>query len=354
MSQLFSPLTLRGVHFRHRVFVSPMCQYSATGGYPDSWHLVHLGSRAVGGAALVMFEATAVSPEGRISPGDLGLWDDAHIGAYRTIVDFIKAQGAVPGIQLAHAGRKGSMQTPWAGGHPLPPELAWTTVAPDNTAFAPGIPPPKPMDDNDLRTVRTAFTSAAQRAQEAGFEVLEIHMAHGYLLHQFLSPRSNHRKDSYGGDFAGRARFPLEITEIVRVAWPEHLPLFVRISATDWVDGGWDLDQSVQLARNLGDRGVDLIDCSSGGLLPDAPIPAGPGYQVPFAQTIRARTGIPTGAIGLITEPVQAEQIVATGQADAVFLARALLRDPYWPLRAAHTLRAELPWPVQYERAKFR
>ncbi|MHB1951257.1 MAG: NADH:flavin oxidoreductase/NADH oxidase [Acidiferrobacteraceae bacterium] len=354
MSALFSPFVLRDVHFRHRIFVSPMCQYSASDGYPDTWHLVHLGSRAVGGAALVMFEATAVTPEGRISPGDLGLWSDAHIPAYRAIVDFVRQQGAVPGIQLAHAGRKGSMQVPWHGGAPLPRDRAWTTLAPLAEPFAPGIPPPKAMADSDRADVLRAFVDAAGRAAAAGFEVLELHMAHGYLLHEFLSPLSNGKAGPYGGGLEGRMRFPLEVAAAVRAVWPARLPLFARISATDWVEGGWDLPQSVELARSLRAEGVDLIDCSSGGLLPTAPASVGPGYQTPFAREIRVQAEIPTAAVGLITEPVQAEQIVATGQADAVFLARELLRDPYWPRRAAHALHAELPWPPQYERAKYR
>ncbi len=354
MSALFSPFVLRGIQFRHRIFVSPMCQYSARDGYPGAWHLVHLGSRAVGGAALVMFEATAVTPEGRISPGDLGIWADAHVPAYRTIVDFIKEQHAIPGIQLAHAGRKGSMQIPWQGGAPLSPDLAWTTIAPESKPFSADTPAPRAMGPSDRTEVLQAFVSAAKRALAAGFEVLELHMAHGYLLHEFLSPLSNGREGPYGGDLAGRMRFPLEVTAAVRAAWPDRLPLFARISASDWVEGGWDLEQSVELARALKKKGVDLIDCSSGGLLPEAVIPVGPGYQTPFAREIKVRTEMPTAAVGLITEPVQAEQIIATGQADVVFLARELLRDPYWPLRAAHALHVSVPWPPQYERAKFR
>ncbi|MHB1585487.1 MAG: NADH:flavin oxidoreductase/NADH oxidase [Acidiferrobacteraceae bacterium] len=354
MSALFSPFVLRGIHFQHRIFVSPMCQYSAQDGYPGAWHLVHLGSRAVGGAALVMFEATAVTPEGRISPGDLGIWTDAHVPAYRTIVDFIRQQHVIPGIQLAHAGRKGSMEIPWQGGAPLPPDRAWTTIAPDSKPFAADTPPPRAMGPNDRTEVLQAFVSAAKRALDAGFEVLELHMAHGYLLHEFLSPLSNGREGPYGGTLAGRMRFPLEVTAAVRAVWPDHLPLFARISASDWTQGGWDLAQSVEFARALNRHGVDLIDCSSGGLLPEAAIPVGPGYQTPFAREIRTQAQMPTAAVGLVTEPVQAEQIIATGQADAVFLARELLRDPYWPRRAAHVLHAALPWPPQYERAKFR
>lgn len=355
MSVLFSPLTLRDITFRNRVFVSPMCEYSAgDDGLPTPWHLVHLGSRAVGGAGLVMTEATAVSPEGRISNHDLGLWDDRQIPSYREIVTFIRSQGAIAGMQIAHAGRKGSTAAPWCGDGPLPPEQAWTTLAPDATPFSAHMPPPQAMSAGDLAQTQQAFVAAAQRALAAGFEVLEIHMAHGYLLHEFLSPLANHRTDAYGGDLAHRMRFPLEVATAVRAVWPERLPLFVRISATDWRDGGWDLAQSIELARALKTRGVDLIDCSSGGIVPHAAIPAGPGYQAPFAQNIRQQAQIATGAVGMITAPAQAEQIIATQVADVVFLARELLRDPYWPLHAAHALHVDIPWPVQYQRAKPR
>jgi 2,4-dienoyl-CoA reductase-like NADH-dependent reductase (Old Yellow Enzyme family) len=353
MSVLFSSLKLRGVTFRNRVFVSPMCQYSSNDGLPTDWHLVHLGSRAVGGAALVMVEATAVCPEGRISPFDSGLWSDQHAKAFRRITAFVKEQGAVPGVQLAHAGRKASTRRPWQGGGPVATEEGgWQTVAPSPLPFAEGYPAPRELTVAEIEGIRGYFAAAARRAVEAGFEVVELHMAHGYLLHQFLSPLTNKRTDGYGGSSENRMRVPLEVAREVRGAWPEHLPLFVRISATDWVEGGWNLEGSVELARSFKDAGVDLVDCSSGGIVPGARVPLGPGYQTPFAAAIRREAGIATGAVGMITQPVQAEQIVATGQADAVLLAREMLRDPYWPLRAAHALDAEAPWPAQYLRAK--
>lgn len=351
MSKLFSPLRLRGLEFKNRIFVSPMCQYSATDGLADDWHLVHLGSRAVGGAALVMTEAVAVSPEGRISPWDLGLWNEAQAEALARIARFIKAQGAVPAVQLAHAGRKAACEAPWRGGGPVA-EGGWEPLAPSALPFSERHPRPQAMSEAQIEQLVTDFAKAAERALAAGFEVVELHMAHGYLLHEFLSPLSNRREDAYGGDLENRARLPLAVARAVRELWPETLPVFVRISATDWVEGGWDLEQSVQLAHWLKALGVDLIDCSSGGLVPDARIPAGPGYQTPFATRIREATGLATGAVGLITEPEQAEQIVATGLADAVFLARVLLRDPYWPLHAARRLGAEIAWPPQYERAR--
>jgi 2,4-dienoyl-CoA reductase-like NADH-dependent reductase (Old Yellow Enzyme family) len=353
VSRLFTPLRLRELEFRNRLFVSPMCQYSATDGLANTWHLVHLGARAVGGAGLVMVEATAVTPEGRISPNDLGLWSDAHSEALRPIARFIRDQGAVPAIQLAHAGRKASVDAPWKGGRATPAAAGgWQPVAPSALAFAPASPQPRALDHAELDTLVEQFASATGRAHAAGFEVVEIHMAHGYLLHEFLSPLSNRRTDDYGGELANRARLPLAVARAVRTRWPAAWPVFVRISASDWVDGGWDLAQSVELARWLKDIGIDLIDCSSGGLVPDARIPAGPGFQTPFATAIRNQAGIATGAVGFITEPVQAEQIVATGLADAVFMARELLRDPYWPLRAARALGVDLAWPPQYERAK--
>src|ERR687890_649660 len=328
MSELFSVLRLRGLEFRNRVFVSPMCQYSSRDGLPNDWHMVHLGSRAVGGAALVCAEATAVSPEGRISPGDTGLWSDAH------------------------AGPKASTDLPWRGGRPLPKdEGGWETLAPSALPFAEGHPAPREMSAADADAVVSQFRDAAALAREAGFDVIELHMAHGYLLHEFLSPLSNRREDEYGGGFDKRVRFPLRVAEAVRGVWPERLPLFARISATDWAEGGWDVEQSVRFSRWLKERGVDLVDCSSGGLVPGARIPVAPGYQVPFAERIRREAGVPTGAVGLITEPEQAEEIIATGKSDAVFLARAELRDPYWPLHAARRLGAEAPWPVQYARA---
>jgi 2,4-dienoyl-CoA reductase-like NADH-dependent reductase (Old Yellow Enzyme family) len=351
MSRLFSAFSLRGVEFRNRVFVSPMCQYSSRDGLPNDWHMVHLGSRAVGGAGLVCVEATGVSPEGRISPGDTGLWSEEHTRAFEPIAAFIKSQGARAAIQLAHAGRKASTDVPWRGGKPLSEEQGgWQTLAPSAVSFG-DWPAPKEMTRDDIETVTLQFADAARRALEAGFDVVELHMAHGYLLHEFLSPLSNRREDEFGGSLENRTRFPLLVAEAVREVWPETLPLFARISATDWVEGGWNLEQSVQLSRWLKERGVDLIDCSSGGLVPGARIPVAPDYQVPFAETIRKEAGVATGAVGLISEPEQAEEIIFTGKADVVFLARAELRDPYWPLHAARQLGAEAPWPVQYGRA---
>jgi 2,4-dienoyl-CoA reductase-like NADH-dependent reductase (Old Yellow Enzyme family) len=353
MSTLFTPLTLRSLTIRNRIFVSPMCQYSSRDGMPTDWHLVHLGSRAVGGAGLVMVEATAVSPEGRISPDDSGIWSDAHAGAFAPITRFIREQGAVAGIQLAHAGRKGSCSLPWLGGTPLGPEACgWQPLAPSAVPFAAGHPVPRALSAEELDDIVAQFRLAARRALTAGFQVVEIHMAHGYLLHEFLSPLANHRDDTYGGPLANRLRFPLLVAGAVRQEWPAELPLFVRISATDWVAGGWDMEQSVLLARELKALGVDLIDCSSGFAVPDEPVPFAPGFQVPFAARVRGEAGIATGAVGLITDPAQAEQIVATGQADAVLLARQMLRDPYWPLHAAKALHVDLPWPNQYLRAK--
>jgi 2,4-dienoyl-CoA reductase-like NADH-dependent reductase (Old Yellow Enzyme family) len=352
MSKLFSVLRLRGLEFRNRVFVSPMCQYSSSEGLPNEWHMVHLGSRAVGGAALVCAEATAVSPEGRISPGDTGLWSDAHADAFRPIAAFIKSRGAAPAVQLAHAGRKASTDVPWRGGGPLTKaEGGWETLAPSALPFAQGHIVPREMSAADVDAVVAQFRDTAVRAHEAGFEVVELHMAHGYLLHEFLSPLSNRRTDEYGGSFENRVRFPLRVTEAVRDVWPERLPLFVRISATDWAEGGWDLEQSVEFSGRLRASGVDLVDCSSGGLVPGVKIPVGPGYQVQFAAAVRERAGIATGAVGMITEPQQAEEIIARGEADAVLLARAMLRDPYWTLHAAKALGVKADWPVQYGRA---
>ena len=349
---LFTPLKLRGLEIRNRIFVSPMCQYSCRDGLANDWHLVHLGARAAGGAGLVMAEATAVTPEGRISPEDLGLWSDAHAEALRPVAAFIRAQGAVPAIQLAHAGRKASCASPWKGGQALAPgQGAWTTLAPSALPFG-HFPEPRALTREELPALVESFRAAARRALAAGFEVAEIHMAHGYLLHNFLSPLSNRRTDEYGGSLENRARLPLEVARAVRALWPEKLPVLVRISATDWKEGGWDLEQSIELARWLKEAGADLIDCSSGGLAADAQIPTRPGYQVPFAAAIRQAAAIPTAAVGLITEAAQAEQILACGQADAIAIARASLRDPHWPLRAAAQLHAEIPWPVQYERGK--
>ncbi|MDU0460553.1 MAG: NADH:flavin oxidoreductase/NADH oxidase [Geobacteraceae bacterium] len=353
MSILFSPLTLRSIKVRNRIFVSPMCQYSSRDGLPTDWHLVHLGSRAVGGAGLVMVEATAVSPEGRISPDDSGLWSDEHAKAFLPITRFMREQGAVAGIQLAHAGRKGSCSLPWLGGGPLGAEACgWQPLAPSAVPFDVGHPVPRALTPDEMDVIEAQFRAAARRAFAAGFQVVEVHMAHGYLLHEFLSPLVNQRNDSYGGCLENRMRFPLRIAAAVREEWPQELPLFVRISATDWVEGGWDIDQSVVLARLLKEIGVDLIDCSSGFAVPDEPVPFGPGFQVPFAARVRAEAGIASGAVGLITEPFQAEQIVATKQADVVLLARQMLRDPYWPLNAAKALHADVDWPNQYLRAK--
>jgi 2,4-dienoyl-CoA reductase-like NADH-dependent reductase (Old Yellow Enzyme family) len=351
MSSLFSAFNLRGLEFRNRAFVSPMCQYSSREGMPNDWHMVHLGSRATGGAGLVVVEATGVSPEGRISPGDSGLWSEEHARAFAPIVSFIKSQGARAGIQLAHAGRKASTDVPWRGGGPLSEsEGGWQTLAPSAVPFG-DWPAPKALTRGDIEAVVEQFVYSTRLSLAAGFEVVELHMAHGYLMHEFLSPLSNRREDEFGGTLENRARFPLRVAEAVRGVWPDSLPLFARISATDWVEGGWNLEQSVELSRWLKERGVDLIDCSSGGLVPGARIPVAPGYQVPFAATIRKEAAIATGAVGLITEPEQAEQIISTGQADAIFLARAMLRDPYWPLHAAKRLGVEVPWPIQYGRA---
>lgn len=353
MTKLFSTLKLRKIEFKNRIFVSPMCQYSSENGLPNDWHLVHLGARAVGGAALVIVEATAVSPEGRISPGDSGIWSDEHGEAFKRITAFIAAQGALPGIQLAHAGRKASTDAPWRGGGPLPEtENGWQPIAPSAIAFDRLSTVPREMTAEDIQRVTSQFVAAATRSLAAGFKVVELHMAHGYLLHEFLSPLSNHRKDQWGGPLQNRQSFPLSVAQAVRQVWPEDLPVFVRISCTDWVEGGWDLAQSIDFCRKLKELGVDLIDCSSGALMPDVVMPAGPGFQTPFSAAIRREVGIATGTVGLITEPAQAEQIVATEQADAVLLGREFLRNPYWPLHAAKALGVDLPWPPQYKRAK--
>ena len=353
MSRLFDPLTQRGVTFRNRLAVSPMCQYSARDGLPDDWHLVHLGSRAVGGAAAVIAEATAVSPEGRISPADTGLWNEAQTQAWARINRFIAEQGAVPAVQLAHAGRKASTDAPWRGGGPVGPENGgWTPVAPSAVAFDEASLVPAALDEAGIRQMVDDFAAATRRALAAGFEMVEIHAAHGYLLHEFLSPISNRRTDRYGGDFDNRIRLLLDVIDAVRVDWPERLPLWLRISATDWVEGGgWDIDQSIALAGRVKERGIDLIDVSSGGTVPDAKIPVQPGYQVPFACRIRREAGIATGAVGLLTDPAQVERIVTDDEADMVLLARELLRDPYFPRRAAHALGAEITPPPQYGRA---
>jgi 2,4-dienoyl-CoA reductase-like NADH-dependent reductase (Old Yellow Enzyme family) len=355
MSLLFSPLTLRKLTFRNRVFLSPMCQYSSEDGLPNDWHLVHLGARAQGGAALVMVEATAVTPEGRISLNDSGIWSDAHAAAFQPITRFARSQGAIPGVQLSHAGRKASVEPPFRGNRPLKAaEGGWQPEAPSALPFAPGHAMPRAMSTNEMDALVDAFRAATKRASAAGFEVVEVHFAHGYLLHEFLSPLSNRRDDDYGGSLENRMRLPLRVAEAVRAAWPADLPVLVRISASDWVEGGLDLAQSLVLAGRLKDLGIDLIDCSSGGLVANAAIPVGPGYQTPFAAAIRREVGIPTATVGLITDPAQAEHILVTGQADAVSLAREMLRNPYWPLQAAAALGADIEWPIQYRRAKIR
>src|SRR6266481_4063895 len=353
MPHLFDSFTIRDLEFSNRVFVSPMCEYSSVDGYANDWHLVHLGSRAVGGAGLVLTEATAVLPEGRISPQDLGLWKDEHVDFLKRIVSFIHEQGSVAGMQLAHAGRKASTRRPWEGDGVVPEtEGGWQNVmAPSAIPFADSYPTPQALTNDGIQEVVSAFAAAARRACQAGFRVIEIHGAHGYLIHEFLSPLSNHRDDAYGGSFENRTRFIREIVTAVRAAWPKGAPLFVRISATDWVEGGWDLEQSIALARELKQLGVDLIDCSSGGSVPHAKIPVGAGYQTPFAQRIRDEAEILPGAVGMITAPAQAEHIINTGQADAILMAREFLREPYWPLRAAEELRQSVSWPVQYLRA---
>jgi len=353
LSSLFTSLTIRNVELKNRIAVSPMCQYSSVDGMPTDWHFVHLGTRAVGGAGLVMMEATAVSPEGRISPDDAGIWSDKHAEAYKKITSFITSQNCIAGIQLAHAGRKASTYSPWKGkGEVEIKDGGWQTIAPSAIPFENNYPRPEEMTLNDIRKVINQFKDAAIRGLNAGFNLLELHMAHGYLVHEFLSPLSNHRKDEYGGSLENRCRFALEITETVRNSIPVGVPLFVRISASDWKEHGWDADQSVVFASRLKEVGVDLIDCSSGGNVPDAKIPVGPGYQVPFAEKIKKEADIMTGAVGFITSPVQAETIIRTGQADIVFLAKEMLRNPYWPLHAAKELKAEVNWPDQYLRAK--
>jgi 2,4-dienoyl-CoA reductase-like NADH-dependent reductase (Old Yellow Enzyme family) len=354
MIYLFSPLRIRDIRLKNRIVVSPMCQYSSNDGFANDWHFVHLGSRAVGGAGLVFTEATAVSPEGRITPDDLGLWKDAQIEGLRRIVGFIQAQGSEAGIQLAHAGRKASMTSPWKGNELIPEkEGGWRVAAPSPIPFKEDYGMPLELTVEGIQKVVSDFRDAARRALEAGFGVVEIHAAHGYLVNEFLSPLSNQRKDAYGGGFANRSRLLLEIVESVRTVWPGGRPLFVRISSTDWMEGGWQKEDSVALAALLKTREVDVIECSSGGLHAQARVPVGPSYQVAFAQGVREGSGILTGAVGMITDAVQAESILASGQADLVFLAREMLRDPYFPLRAAQELGfKEMHWPVQYERAK--
>ncbi len=352
-TSLFSPFKLRSIDFRNRIGVSPMCQYSSDDGFANDWHLVHLGSRAQGGAGLVSTEATAVLPEGRISPADLGIWKDEHIVNLRSIAEFIHTQGSRAGIQLAHAGRKASTASPFEqrATTVAPNDGGWQPVAPSAIAFAPDYPMPAALDKAGIRAIVEGFRQATRRALEAGFDFIEIHAAHGYLLHEFLSPLANQRTDEYGGDFENRIRAVLEVTDAVRREWPEHLPLFVRISATDWAEGGWTADESVELAKRLAEHGVDLVDCSSGGLVPNARIPSAPGYQVQFASKIRREAGIATAAVGLITEPKQANGIIADGDADLVLLAREMLRDPYWAVHAAAALGEQTSWPKQYLRA---
>jgi 2,4-dienoyl-CoA reductase-like NADH-dependent reductase (Old Yellow Enzyme family) len=352
MSHLFSPLQLRELTLRNRIIVSPMCQYSSEDGMPNDWHLVHLGSRAVGGAAMVCVEASAVTPEGRITPWDAGIWSQAHARAWAPVAGFIRAQGAVPAIQLAHAGRKASCNKPWLGGKPLAPgDGAWTTLGPSEIAFG-SYPAPRAMTAAQVAATVEDFRRAAGHALAAGFDAVEVHGAHGYLLHSFCSPLSNRRGDDYGGALENRMRLPLEVARAVRAAWPDGKPVLYRISASDWAQGGWDLAQSVALCRELRAIGIDLIDCSSGGNIAEQKIVLGPGYQVAFAEAIRRDAGIATAAVGLISEPAQAEQILALGQADAICLARALLRDPYWPRHAARALGVDPAWPDQYKRCE--
>jgi 2,4-dienoyl-CoA reductase-like NADH-dependent reductase (Old Yellow Enzyme family) len=354
MASLFDPLSFRSVQFPNRVFVSPMCQYSSKDGFADDWHLVHLGTRAVARAGLVFTEATAVTSDGRITPADLGIWQDAHVDFLSRIVQFVHSQGSIAGMQLAHAGRKASTDVPWQGGAPLSPtDGGWSPIcAPSPIPFAPAYQVPKELSISEIQSTIAAFKQAAQRALTAGFRMIEIHAAHGYLLHEFLSPLSNQRTDQYGGSFENRIRIVCEVAAAIREVWPDSLPLAIRISCTDWVEKGWDLDQSVELARKLKPLGVDFVDCSSGGLVPNAVIPVGPGYQTQFAERIRREAGVPTGSVGMITSPQQADTIIRTGQADAVLLAREFLRHPYWPLHAARALRHKIAWPPQYERAR--
>jgi 2,4-dienoyl-CoA reductase-like NADH-dependent reductase (Old Yellow Enzyme family) len=354
MSILFSPLGIKDITFRNRIVISPMCQYSSADGFANDWHLVHLGSRAVGGASLIIQEATAVSPEGRISPGDLGIYMDDHINMLKRITSFIHYQGGIAGIQLAHAGRKASCALPSDGGRQIDEKKGgWKTVAPSAIAFYDDDDTPQALDNIGIKKVQTDFKDAAKRALKAGYKLIEIHAAHGYLIHQFLSPLSNHRTDNYGGSFENRIRMLLEIVEEIQTVWPPNLPLFVRISATDWAENGWDVNESVRLSSILKSKGVDLIDTSSGGLVPGVKIPLGPGYQVAFAERIKKESGILTGAVGMITEVNQAEEILIKGQADLIFIARASLRDPYFGLHAAKESGDDIDWPLQYTRAKL-
>ncbi len=352
MSHLFSDFRLRDITFANRIGVSPMCQYSCDDGFANDWHFAHLAARAVGGAGLVFTEAAAVSPEGRISPQDLGVWSEQHFEPLERIARVVRAQGAIPGIQLAHAGRKASVYRPWSGQGSIPKsEGGWQTVGPSPVSFGRGYATPEELSLDRIPALEQAFATAANRAHAAGFRTIELHAAHGYLIHQFLSPLSNRRADAYGGSFDNRTRFLRDCVAAMRKVLPDHCPLFVRVSATDWTDGGWDLEQSIELSRRLKSLGVDAIDCSSGGNVEDAKIPIGPGYQVPFARRIRREAGVATAAVGMISAPAQADQIIRNGEADMVLLARELLRDPYWPLRAARELGQSTPWPAQYLRA---
>ena len=352
MAHIFDPLPIRGITLPNRIGVSPMCQYSSEDGFANDWHLVHLGSRASGGAGIIFVEATAVTAEGRITPEDMGIWKDAHIDFLARIVRFMKTQGTVPAIQIAHAGRKASTQRPWVGNSKVAIEDGgWVPVAPSAVAFSESYAMPRALETNEVHAVVDAFAAAARRALQAGFQVLEIHGAHGYLVHEFFSPLSNFRKDEYGGSFENRTRIGREIVAAVRKVWPENLPLFVRISAQDWKEGGWDLEQSVELAKQLKKLGVDLIDCSSAGLVVDQKIVAGPCFQVPFAERIRRDANILTACVGLIETKEQASDILARNQADLVLMAREFLRDPYWPLRTARELKQPVAWPAQYLRA---
>src|SRR5450631_1512961 len=347
--KLFTAFRVREIELKNRIVVSPMCEYSAKDGHPQPWHMVHLGSRAVGGAGLVMTEASAVEERGRISAEDAGIYDDAHIASWRPIAEFVKGQGAVVGMQLAHAGRKGSTAVPSGGGKGVSiADGGWQPVAPSATPVDAAYPVPRALEPDEIREVVGAFRKAAERALAAGFQVVEIHAAHGYLIHEFLSPLSNSGTDEYGGSFENRIRFALEVAKAIREVWPASLPLFCRVSATDWVEGSWDLPQTIELSKRLKPLAVDLIDVSSGGAVPYAKIPVGPGYQVAFAEAIRKQAGIATGAVGMITDPAQADTILATEQADLIFLARELLRDPYWPRRAAKALDVKIAGPVQY------
>lgn len=354
MSMLFTPIRLRELNIKNRIFMAPMCQYSAHDGVPNDWHRIHYGARATGGVGLVMVEATAVAPEGRITPHDLGLWSNQQAEAFRPITAFIKEQGAIPAIQIAHAGRKASCDQPWKGGLPLDQKNGgWQLLAPSALPFSPGGGIPDEMQQTGIDNVVNQFAEAAKRALAAGFDAVEIHMAHGYLLHEFLSPLTNRRSDSYGGSFENRARLPLQVAQTVRALWPDDKPVMVRISATDWMEGGWDLAASLELVHRLKVIGIDLVDVSTGGLAPDAVMPIAPGFQTPFAAAIRRETGMKISAVGLITGAAQAEHILVTEQADAISIGRELLRNPTWPLQAAKSLGDDIPWPPQYQRAKL-